>query len=56
MKTALPVAPFSEGNTRSEALVEESVGACEPKKPSGEHTLNGVQSEPACLQFWGAPA
>lgn len=47
MKTALPVAPFSEGSTRSEALVKESVGAHEPKKTSGEHTLNREQSEPA---------
>lgn len=53
MKIALPVAQFSEGSARGEALVEESVGACEPKKPSGEHTLDGEQSEPACLQFWG---
>lgn len=50
---ALPAACFSEGSTRSGALVKESVGACEPKKMSGEHTLEGEQREPLRLQFGG---
>lgn len=33
------MARFSEGSTRGEALVKESAGACEPKKTSGQHTL-----------------
>lgn len=53
MKTALPVASFSERSTGSEALIEESLGACEPKKPPGEHALDGEQGEPAFLQVWG---
>lgn len=35
------MARFSERSTRGEALVKELVGACEPQKWSGEHTLEG---------------
>lgn len=53
VKEALPVARFAEGSTRGKALVKESVGACEPKKTSGEHVLEREEREPPCLQFGG---